>query len=278
MTHVNLPSPTRDVRGKASPDHSGPKSPPALAYLDSTVSSKDVRFSPTERKRSDAGHGNASTRDLSNSGKTEALDGGTSRDSYAVDFPKAQHRKSAGTESLYSTSSRGHKAGASLERSLSSPFESTSSPSLSQSTHPTSAGSSGADHLKVLPQHPTRSMTSPSLSRPDKPPKDQPTTRRRSEKKCVKCGKKITDGKWVQVDSTDSESTAPSVLCEYDWKMLYLPKCRRCDKPIEGQAIGSADGQIKGKYHRDCFNCTSCQVCVQSSWGLKSTTSPIKSC
>lgn len=253
--------PVQESRSKLSPDDFA-KSPPKLAYLDSTVSSKDFNFSPT-RKDSDHGHEVTTPRGASNLGK--AFDTPTSRD--PVDFPKSQRRGSV-TESFYSTSSRGNanEGGASLERSLSSPYESSSSPSLSQSTNPTSAASSADHHLKVaqLQQHPTRSNTSPSLSRPDKPPKDQPTTRRRSEKKCVKCGKKITDGKWVQVDSTDS--SAPSVLCEYDWKMLYLPKCRRCDKPIEGQAVGSADGQIKGKYHRDCFNCTSCQVCVPSSW------------
>ena len=246
-----------ETRSKLSPDEAT-RSPPGLAYLDSTVSSKNFNFSPTNGKRSNHGHDTPSPKEASKLGKDNTLDATPSRD--AVDFPKSQRRNSA-TESFYSTSSRGHKAGASLERSLSSPYESTSSPSLSHSTNPTSAGSSAADHhLKVAhTQHPTRSNTSPSLSRPDDSPKNQPTTRRRSEKKCVKCGKKITDGKWVQVDATDS--SAASVLCEYDWKMLYLPKCRRCDKPIEGQAIGSADGQIKGKYHRDCFNCTSCQVC-----------------
>lgn len=41
--------------------------------------------------------------------------------------------------------------------------------------------------------------------------------------------------------------------------MMYLPKCRKCNRPIEKQAVSSADGQLKGKYHRDCFNCHKCQ-------------------
>jgi len=39
---------------------------------------------------------------------------------------------------------------------------------------------------------------------------------------------------------------------------MYLPKCRRCNRPIEKQAVSSSDGQLKGKYHRDCFNCHTC--------------------
>jgi hypothetical protein len=40
---------------------------------------------------------------------------------------------------------------------------------------------------------------------------------------------------------------------------MYLPKCRRCNLPIEKQAVSSSDGQLKGKYHRECFNCFTCQ-------------------
>ena len=40
--------------------------------------------------------------------------------------------------------------------------------------------------------------------------------------------------------------------------MVY--QCRRCNLPIEKQAVSSSDGQLKGKYHRDCFNCHSCSV------------------
>jgi hypothetical protein len=30
--------------------------------------------------------------------------------------------------------------------------------------------------------------------------------------------------------------------------------------PIEKQAVSSSDGQLKGKYHRECFNCHECHV------------------
>ncbi|KAK0463909.1 uncharacterized protein EV420DRAFT_1114308 [Desarmillaria tabescens] len=68
---------------------------------------------------------------------------------------------------------------------------------------------------------------------------------------CVRCDKKIEDGRWVQVDTG-------GVLCEQCWKNMYLPKCRRCNLPIEKQAVSSSDGQLKGKYHKDCFNCHIC--------------------
>lgn len=68
---------------------------------------------------------------------------------------------------------------------------------------------------------------------------------------CVRCDKRIEDGRWIQVDTG-------GVLCEQCWKNMYLPKCRRCNLPIEKQAISSSDGQLKGKYHKDCFNCHIC--------------------
>lgn len=170
-----------------------------------------------------------------------------------IRFPSTKDHlgRAPSTSSSYSsTSVLPVQIGGSLERSLSTPSETAS---------PAAFAKDGVS--SPLGQHPTRSKTTPSFSgRPSAYSKDQPTVRRRPEKQCVKCGKKITDGKWIQVDTEGSKTG--TVLCEYDWKMLYLPKCRRCDKPIEGQAVGSSDGQIKGKYHRDCFNCTTCQVCL----------------
>ncbi|KAK0503489.1 hypothetical protein EDD18DRAFT_633947 [Armillaria luteobubalina] len=68
---------------------------------------------------------------------------------------------------------------------------------------------------------------------------------------CVRCDMKIEDGRWIQIDTG-------GVLCEKCWKNMYLPKCRRCNLPIEKQAVSSSDGQLKGKYHKDCFNCHIC--------------------
>ncbi|KAF8447890.1 hypothetical protein L210DRAFT_3390119 [Boletus edulis BED1] len=69
---------------------------------------------------------------------------------------------------------------------------------------------------------------------------------------CAKCDCKIEDGRWIQMDGGN-------VLCERCWKNMYLPKCRRCNLPIEKQAVSSRDGQLKGKYHKECFNCHTCQ-------------------
>lgn len=69
---------------------------------------------------------------------------------------------------------------------------------------------------------------------------------------CASCNTKVDDGRWIQMDGGN-------ILCERCWKNMYLPKCRRCNLPIEKQAVSSSDGQLKGKYHRDCFNCHICQ-------------------
>ncbi|KAJ7741553.1 hypothetical protein DFH07DRAFT_750989 [Mycena maculata] len=112
---------------------------------------------------------------------------------------------------------------------------------------------------RKTPKLPTRARTSPTSERY---PRDETkrtrdgadaATRPRAQKTkvCVRCEKKIEDGKWVQVDGG-------GVLCEKCWKNMYLPKCRRCNLPIEKQAVSSSDGQLKGKYHRECFNCHKC--------------------
>lgn len=106
----------------------------------------------------------------------------------------------------------------------------------------------------------------------------QSRTRKRTVRTCVKCGAKIDDGRWIAVDVTahaqsqqhltiksnssslSSSSSIGDVLCEKDWKEMYLPKCRRCGLTIENQAVSSADGQLKGKYHRTCFDCSTCHV------------------
>lgn len=90
---------------------------------------------------------------------------------------------------------------------------------------------------------------------------------------CRKCDKHIDDGRWIAIDGGSG-----GVLCEACWKNMYLPKvsppfawpreidcslctqCRRCNLPIETAAISSSDGQLKGKYHKQCFSCSTCQV------------------
>jgi hypothetical protein len=92
---------------------------------------------------------------------------------------------------------------------------------------------------------------------------------------CMRCSMDIEDNRWIQVEN------GRGVLCGRCWKNMYLPKvreiwllfliprglrptrkCRRCNLPIEKQAVSSSDGQLKGKYHRDCFNCHTCHVCI----------------
>lgn len=73
----------------------------------------------------------------------------------------------------------------------------------------------------------------------------------RRKKTCQKCGTVVGGPKrFVERDGV--------VLCEQDWKKLYLPSCRKCKLPIEKSAVSSSDGQLKGKWHRACFTCTKC--------------------
>lgn len=125
-------------------------------------------------------------------------------------------------------------------------------------------------------QHPNstyRPSTSMSRNRDPSPPKDLPThpphvrshtapTPRPSlgqrsgskrTKQCQNC-LEIVGGtrRFVERDGI--------VLCEKDWKALYLPSCRRCQLPIEKSAVSSSDGQLKGKWHKECFSCTKCSM------------------
>ncbi|EPS96800.1 hypothetical protein FOMPIDRAFT_136545 [Fomitopsis schrenkii] len=101
------------------------------------------------------------------------------------------------------------------------------------------------DSVSRPPKLPVRSHTSPTLGKAGK------TSNRQKERACAKCAKVIEDGRWIQMEGG-------SVLCDRCWKNMYLPKCRRCNKTIEKQAVSSSDGQLKGKYHRECFNCHKC--------------------
>ncbi|KXN91493.1 Paxillin [Leucoagaricus sp. SymC.cos] len=104
------------------------------------------------------------------------------------------------------------------------------------------------------PKLPTRAKTTNDYKSSMLEP---PTTRKEKTRKtrvCLRCEKRIEDGRWIKVDTGGA-------LCERCWKNMYLPKCRRCQKPIEKQAVSSSDGQLKGKYHKECFNC---HVCHQS--------------
>ncbi|TFK42313.1 hypothetical protein BDQ12DRAFT_269471 [Crucibulum laeve] len=106
------------------------------------------------------------------------------------------------------------------------------------------------------PKLPTRSKTerdsvSAAARKRDMNASGSGVSKVKKQRVCVRCEKRIEDGRWVQMDGG-------GVLCEKCWKNMYLPKCRRCSLPIERQAVSSSDGQLKGKYHKECFNCHTC--------------------
>ncbi|KAG5638965.1 hypothetical protein H0H81_008185 [Sphagnurus paluster] len=132
-------------------------------------------------------------------------------------------------------------AGAALEKSNSTGKQRSFSGSIGSSSE------SGSNiPLSAVDPPAKEGVTLPEV----KPLKDK-KQRVKKPKVCLKCNITIQDGRWVQVDNG-------GVLCEKCWKNMYLPKCRRCTLPIEKQAVSSADGQLKGKYHRECFNCATC--------------------
>ncbi|BGP46814.1 hypothetical protein JCM10450v2_002662 [Rhodotorula kratochvilovae] len=47
-------------------------------------------------------------------------------------------------------------------------------------------------------------------------------------------------------------------FCRACYAARFLPKCRKCQLPIEGGAVTSSDGKITGKYHPRCFACFDC--------------------
>jgi hypothetical protein len=81
--------------------------------------------------------------------------------------------------------------------------------------------------------------------------RSSPSDSRRPRRSCASCGDAVGGSRrFVERDGV--------ILCEADWKKLYLPPCRRCQLPIEKSAVSSSDGQLKGKWHRACFTCTRC--------------------
>lgn len=119
-------------------------------------------------------------------------------------------------------------------------------------TRTPTAPSVGSERAVRLPQ---RALTGPSSASSSVAAglsggSGAPSARRR--KTCVSCEEEIGDGKWIKTDGA-------GVLCVKCWKNMYLPKCRRCNLTIEKAAVSSSDGQLKGKYHRECFNCHTCQ-------------------
>ena len=94
----------------------------------------------------------------------------------------------------------------------------------------------GKDRSRTLPE-PSPSVTS--------------SRSRSTPKTCQKCGETVGGlRKFVERDGV--------VLCEADWKKMYLPSCRKCHQLIETKMVSADDGQLKGKWHASCFTCSRC--------------------
>ncbi|KAI0949905.1 hypothetical protein AcV7_008536 [Taiwanofungus camphoratus] len=153
--------------------------------------------------------------------------------------------------SAYSARSAAKSTGA-LDRVMETLLEDPASPSASSISSPAlfplPLAPDGHRDSKP-PKLPMRSHTSPTLGASKH---DSARGKKRPKVRvCVRCEKTIDDGRWIQMDGG-------SVLCDKCWKNMYLPKCRRCNLTIEKQAVSSSDGQLKGKYHRECFDCNTC--------------------
>ncbi|KAF9931496.1 hypothetical protein FBU30_010005 [Linnemannia zychae] len=48
------------------------------------------------------------------------------------------------------------------------------------------------------------------------------------------------------------------IYCATDFADLFLPKCRKCNKSVEKEAVSAQDGKLKGKWHTACFGCHTC--------------------
>jgi hypothetical protein len=62
-----------------------------------------------------------------------------------------------------------------------------------------------------------------------------------SSRNCSSCSKRLGSG------SGDKVERGSQRFCRACYSELYLPKCRKCSKPIENKAIHSGDGKVKGK-------------------------------
>ncbi|EMD38262.1 hypothetical protein CERSUDRAFT_93791 [Gelatoporia subvermispora B] len=236
-------------RSLVSPREDSPRSPRSeseysgLAYANSDEEDEEEKpLASSPQPLSSAG----------SSGKSKvrfpSIDQSESRYTTSTASPRPPMRSlSASTgASAYSARTVTKSTGA-LDRVMESLLEDPASP-VTPTFSPFSPTDNPHDSMNKPPKLPTRSHTSPTLGAGSSRavPKKRPTVR-----VCVKCDKTIEDGRWIQMDGG-------SVLCDRCWKNMYLPKCRRCNLPIEKQAVSSSDGQLKGKYHRDCFNCHTC--------------------
>ncbi|KAI0672949.1 hypothetical protein C8Q78DRAFT_970047 [Trametes maxima] len=249
-----------DVPLRASPLPLATAPKPAGASGAAAVTSNKVRFpsmTNTESKYS----------------ASEADDSSSATSPTSPRMPPPPHRSlsTSTATSAYSARTLAKSTGA-LDRAMETLFEdSPLSPTTSVGSRPFASDRQRESVGAKSPKLPMRSHTSPTLpssssSRASsssasasaaaggagkgdarKTPSKRPRTRI-----CLRCEKVIDDGRWIQVEGGN-------VLCDKCWKNMYLPKCRRCNKTIEKQAVSSSDGQLKGKYHKECFSCFTCK-------------------
>lgn len=67
--------------------------------------------------------------------------------------------------------------------------------------------------------------------------------------RCFHCNKPINP------EMTGIVERKGKLFCRPDFNKLYLPKCRGCGRAVEKEAVSSADGKLKGKWHKHCFRC-----------------------
>lgn len=65
---------------------------------------------------------------------------------------------------------------------------------------------------------------------------------------CAKCRKPIDPN----IGHVEKEGR---VYCPRDFTDIFLPKCRRCNLPVEKEAVSASDGKLEGKWHVNCFGC-----------------------
>ncbi|TBU65549.1 hypothetical protein BD310DRAFT_971655 [Dichomitus squalens] len=189
---------------------------------------------------------------------TESRYSSSSSSSSATRSPMQQRTLSSSTGASSYTQRTVSKSTGALDRAMETLFEeSPVSPTSSSSSR--IFADSPRDSVSKSGKFPTRSHTSPTLpsnrltlDKADGKARSASTAKRPRTRRCVRCEKAIEDGRWIQMEGGN-------VLCDKCWKNMYLPKCRRCNKVIEKQAVSSSDGQLKGKWHRECFSCFTCQ-------------------
>lgn len=246
------PKSQETIRGTDDLTSSPPRLSPKPLEIDTSVPSKKSIPSPVESEYSEGG--------LAYDQETESVTSPKSPTD-SISTTKAEDRskdrilfptegspqmsisglpmRSASSASSYSYASRttAKSTGALVDRALDPLFEDARSPP---------SPSTPLSPQNRSPKLPMRSRTTPAMSS-----KTTEANAARKRRQCTRCNKMIDDGRWIRAEGA-------GVLCERCWKTMYLPKCRRCNRPIEKQAVSSADGQLKGKYHRECFNCFKC--------------------